>query len=522
MKAISYLIWRNIIGIIRNFKKKKGQLVLIVFMFVIFGVLLFANTQMDDINQWIPNEYIPAAFAAIVIFVSAFTINNGLKKGSSSYRKADINFVFPSPISPKLILIYGFLKQLAISILIALWFIFQSVTIRNLFGFTVNGFYIFLLATFIVVLYMPVSSMWLYSITLRKQGAKRVLSRIYLGIGIIFAAAIIALTIYKSDPLWAVNVLIGNNYFEYIPVLGWLVTLLKAAKFGFTYWTWTALALLVLGLVFILWRLLSSEIPFYEEVLKKTDEKESLIKAKRSGNTNLNLSSKKTRKEKITYKGTGASALFYRQILEYKKVGFLFIDKITIIMLVAGVVGGFILSNFNVNVSISLYFAIYLNFLFAFSGKWVHEFKNTLIYLMPGTALSKLWYATAANHIKHFIDGIAVFIPIFIILKLDIIMCIGYILAYTAIGAIYIYAEVLSRRLFGRMYKGNISNIFKMICIFVILIPAIVGFILLNNIFKQSIMVLRLAPLVIVIYSSIVSFLIMLLGKRMFKDIELM
>ncbi len=521
MKAIAYLIWRNLMGIVRNFKKKKGQLVLVIFMILIFGFMIVGNSQAEDFEQWIPSDYISTAFAAIILVVAALTIDSGIKKGSSSYRMADIQFVFPSPISPKLILIYGFIKQFALSILVALWFVFQSFNVRNLFGLDMNGFMIFLLVTFIVVLYMPVTSMLLYSITLRRGGAKNVMMKIFMGIGILLAVAIIGLTIYKGDPLWAIQTLLGGKAFEYVPILGQMVAILKAAKFGFTTWTWVSLFILCAGFILIIWRLLSSEIPFYEEVLKQTESKEKKIADKRSGASNMNLGPKKARKASVNYRGTGPKALFYRQLLEYKKSGFFLFDKATIILLVVGVIGGYLLNSSGAPLTIALYVSIYLNFLIAFAGKWVKEMNNPLIYIMPGEAFSKIWYATAANHINQLVDVFAIFIPIAIIAKVNPIEIVGYILAYAAIGAIYVYSDVLSRRVFGKLYHGNIANVFKIICIMIVLAPAIVGFIVLTMMFRDVQIIHILAPFAIVIYSALICALIMLFGKKIFENVEL-
>ena len=521
MKAMSYLLWANIKGIIRNIKKKKGQLVLWIFLIGMFMVMIFANKNVNDFQQWIPTEYLTSAFAGIILLVAALTINNGIKQGSSSYRKADIQFVFPSPVSPRLILIYGFLKQLAISILVVLWFVFQSFTIRNLFGFTFEGFYIFLIAVFFVVLYMPVSSMLLYSITLRREGAKSVMQKIYLWIAIALAAAFIGLTIYKGDPLGAAKILIGGQAFEYVPIVGWLVVVLKAAKWGFTAWTWGAIALLAAMLGVIVWRLLASEIPFYEEVLKQTDEKERRIALKRSGASNINMGPKKARKATVEYKGTGAKAVFYRQMLEFKKAGFMFVDKVTLIMLVVGVAGGFIFKNSNLPIAIAFYVAIYLNFLFAFSGKWIKELSTPFIYLIPGSPMEKLWYATAANHIKHLLDGAAVFVPLLIITGFDPVLCVGYILAYVAIGSLFIYADVLSRRMFGAMHIGTLASMLKVFSIMIMLAPPIAGFAIITGIFDSIMIIQWLAPLGIVAYCALISFLIMLLGRKIFSSTEL-
>ncbi len=520
MKAMTYLVLTNIKATLRYMKKKKGQIVLWVFLIAVFVMMIFTNNNVNESANWVPDEYLSTAFAALVILVAGFTISNGIKKGSSSYRKADVMFVFPSPVSPRLILIYGFLKQLGISVLVVLWFVFQSVNVRNIFGYTAQGFYLFLIPVFFVVLYMPVSSMLIYSTTLRKEGSRKIFERIALFIGAIAAAAFIYFTVKFGDPLEAAAVLIGGGWFEYVPILGWLVALLKGAKFGFTMWTWTAMGLLIAGLALILWRLLSSEIPFYEEVLKQTEERERLIEQKRSGGSNMNLGPKKARKASIEYKKPGPKAIFYRQLLEFKKAGFLFADKTTLIMMVIGVAGGFLLKKNHANIALALYAAIYLNFLFSFGGKWIKELSTPFVYLMPGSALSKLWYATAANHIKHTVDGAAVFIPIMIITGSDPVLTIGMIFAYASIAALFIYSEVLSRRLFGAMYKSIMANLLKILFIMILTAPAITAFAVMTSVPALE-FIAWTAPIAVVAYCSLISLLIMLFGKKIFSDAEL-
>ena len=46
MKAMTYLVWANIKGLIRNIKKKKGQLVLWIFLIGMFAMMLFANNKV--------------------------------------------------------------------------------------------------------------------------------------------------------------------------------------------------------------------------------------------------------------------------------------------------------------------------------------------------------------------------------------------------------------------------------------------------------------------------------------------
>ena len=60
-----------------------------------------------------------------------------------------------------------------------------------------------------------------------------------------------------------------------------------------------------------------------------------------------------------------------------------------------------------------------------------------------------------------------------------------------------------------------------MICILIVLTPAITGFIMITVFFKDIALVQMLAPLTIVAYSVLINFLIMLFGKKIFENVEL-
>ena len=240
---------------------------------------------------------------------------------------------------------------------------------------------------------------------------------------------------------------------------------------------------------------------------------------KKSGKGNINYGRKKFRKIKSGSIGSGASSIFYRHLLEYKKSGIPFIDKITFIMIGIGIGSRYIFKGGSMN--IILYVSIYMLFFFTFQGKWGQELSKQFIYLMPYSSLSKLFYATLADLIKYTIDGLALFIVSGIILKSGPIIAILCAVSYASFGAIYTYGDVLSRRFLGSTHSKNLEMFMKMGITLLVVLPGIITFVILSVISNGSASMQYVPYIILICYNLLASFLIMLLSKGIFEVLEL-
>ena len=64
-------------------------------------------------------------------------------------------------------------------------------------------------------------------------------------------------------------------------------------------------------------------------------------------------------------------------------------------------------------------------------GKWETEIKTPYLYLIPDSPVKKLWYSTLMEHVKAFVDGVLLCVPIGILWKVNVLEVILGILIYT-------------------------------------------------------------------------------------------
>ena len=92
----------------------------------------------------------------------------------------------------------------------------------------------------------------------------------------------------------------------------------------------------------------------------------------------------------------------------------------------------------------------YMTLIFTgYLGKWETEIKTPYLYLIPDRVVRKLWYSTLMEHIKAFIDGILICLPIGVLWRIPASEILLGILIYTVLQANRIYSKVLAQCLVG-------------------------------------------------------------------------
>jgi hypothetical protein len=517
MAALSYLLRRNILNYIKSLKKMPGLLAMyIVFLLLIVMMLVFGSNDEFSGNQWLTDDMRTVIFAALPLLALYFTVSNGLKKGSTFFRMADVNFVFSSPIDRRPILIYGFVRQLGISLLIVAWLFFQIANLQQLFAIPFDRLWIFFVTVLIAVLYMPVCSMAIHAAVLKRPGLKAWLNRLLLGFFAVLGGAFVVLLVKSGDPVASAHSIVGSPVFHYLPVIGWLKAMLEASVTGFSTYGIVSFGLLVAGLAGVVWYLLSADIDYFEEVLTETERREQMIADKRAGKTNFNQNTK-VRKARSYYRGSGPSAIFFRQLLEYRKSGIFLLDKGSILLAVIGLGMAYFLRDNPMRMEYMLYASIYLLFILSMAGRWSSEMNHHVMYLMPGLPLAKLWYATLANHIKHLFDGLLLFVIAGAVFGTPIVHSLLLAGCYAGFGALYVYSDVFFMRIFGTSHENFAAAMLKLLSISILAGPALVIVIWGAIIAQGSLTIIGLSYVAVIAYAVLASFLVMLLGTKLFK-----
>ena len=256
---------------------------------------------------------------------------------------------------------------------------------------------------------------------------------------------------------------------------------------------------------------------YYEEAAKFADDYAELKKRQKSGEMVWGVNEKKRSfrrvRERIT--GKGAKAVFHRQMLEYRKEKFFFLDKLTLFSLFLAVCFSFGFGKDAVGSSEAPHRpagrgGLYVSFCMSgYLGKWETELKNPYIFMIPDTPLRKMWYATLTEHIKAVINGAVICLPIGLYWRVPVWKIIFCILIYVVIQANRLYTMVITQYLVGETFGKTGQNIIRM-CIQMMLLGTGAGVAALVAIFINMDL---LFPIVLV-YSLIVTIAVRCGGRH--------
>jgi hypothetical protein len=153
-------------------------------------------------------------------------------------------------------------------------------------------------------------------------------------------------------------------------------------------------------------------------------------------------------------------------------------------------------------------------------GKWAQEVTKPYIFLIPGNSASKVFYATLADNIKNAIDGFALFLVAGIIFKESPVAIILCAITYMSFGAIYIYGDILSKRILGDHSK-NLEMMLKFLLTLGIIAPGIIVSIVISIVYKNVLFIKYLQYIILITYNLFVSFIILFTNASIFENLEM-
>ena len=385
------------------------------------------------------------------------------------FRPGHAHFVFTAPIDPKLVLISSAWMNYLLSIIVWILIGIGSMTV---FRIPVLSAVVILLAGCVLELAFEVSVMiFLYT---NDRVPEKVMKGIRMGIKIFLIACALAVILYfrknglTLDSVWT---LLDMPGLQMIPALGWQIAIYRLILLGpTTLNVICSLLYLVMVAVSVMAAIrMKCDGGYYEEAAKFADDYADLKKRQKNGEMVFGLSGKKRSFRRVREKigGKGAQAIFYRQLLEYKKERFFIFDKITLISLILAFIFSYGLSDSAADSGAGQMFLLgvvaYMSLVMSgYLGKWESELKNPYLFLVPDTPFRKMWYATLMEHIKAFVNGCIICIPIGIFWHVNPVEIIFCILIYVVIQADRLYTTVLAQCLLGDVFGKTGQNVLRM------------------------------------------------------------
>lgn len=484
MGAVGYLYRRTLANRVKKALHKPVTYVYIFFVLLYLSAVPYSLRVMAE-QMRIDS---PAGMVWALTFLALWIVPGNLaayaKRKGLVYRNSDTHFLFPSPVSPKRVLFYAYLRTLFMQVFL------------NLFA-VACGLIIFRAAVWRLALYVFFSlvvenvtegcmMVMLYgSERLGEEQRKWIVRAAY---GLIGVLALIGVYYYLTRGL-STDTLVSfleSDAVKLVPVVGWYISVIhllfgsvSAVSIAGSVLYGCLLAAVVFGAA-----RMKCTGSFYEDAAKFAEDYEEVLQNQRQGGNRMRIGRKqKFGRASVNWKGTGARAIFYRQLLEYKKSKFFIFNGNTLLSLGAGIGIAFLYVREGGFGGMDPYIipmvSAYITFIFtAMNGKWAKELKSPYTYLIPDSAFAKLLNATGLQLIQNFINGLLITIPGAVVMEMHPGAAVLCVAACTVFSSNKLYALAVAEITVGGVLGTVGKQMFQMFIQCLVISAAVLGAVL--------------------------------------------
>lgn len=433
----------------------------------LLGVIAYGIFMVFSLNEFFENLNMsdPTGFVMVLSFFALLTIPMNIytysKKKGLIFKNSDVHFLFPAPINPKQILLYAQIKQYITGLIFTLF-----LSIGGIIWFHISPWrmILFFMVSFIVENTLEGSLMVVLfgNETIPEKGME-FLRLLIKGIVVLLVLFLIYLFFTQKASIGVVGIFLNHPFLQVIPIIGWNIAFVRLLILGPTTLNMICTTLYCVSAIvmFLLAKNMKCKGEYFEEAMTFAEDYAEAMKKSKKGEVAFVGKKKKFKAATIEYKGTYAKAIFYRQILEYKKNRFFIFGVPSLICLAAGIGIG-IFAYYNPITDYKEFIVpaagAYITFIFSgYMSKWGKELSNPYTFLLPDSPLKKLWYSTLMEHIRALVDGCLLTIPGAIMLKLSIAETFLSILLYLCLQANKLYLNLLVEAILGNLL-GNVGK----------------------------------------------------------------
>ncbi len=489
MSAFSYIIKTSVKNFLKQQLKKPALLIVYV---VIIGLLIFSmSVNRTAASELGTSPYIWKSLALVYFAAQMYTVlRTAMTKGTTVFGLDDVQLLFTAPVKPQSALLYGVVRQMGKSLLIPLFLMFQMANLRNLLGMHASEIAALFVAMFLLAFVSQVIAMSLYALLAENYAARKNIVRVMN----VLAIAFVVSGLLQLAGGGGINALLGfyaNGAWGYVPLMGWLRASLAAAEGGnalISALFMAASLLLALPPLFVVWK---KQPDFYEDVLDTTQHKHELALLTQSGNKQeaaVRQMKVRVGKKGIGY-GRGASVFFFKQLLEQRRTGMMFLDMWTLINTIIVVAMCYFMGEaagmnespetMIIAVHVSLATLVYMQLIFYVStGQFGVEKKRPFLFLTPNGARSKLVMCNLLGAFKAAADALIAFLIAGAVSGFTLIHAPLAALLCGALSLLFTGAQLLSDWLVGDKHSKLLGMMLFFISAIVLLLPAVILFII--------------------------------------------
>lgn len=450
MGALGYLYRRICVNRIKTALRKPVTYVYGIFILFYIVIVPFSfKVLLDEFGG-----ASPSGMAAVLTVFGFWMLPTNLiayaKRKGLVYRNCDVHFLFPSPVSPKRVLLYAHLRTLVMQFFLNIFVAVCGALLFHVEAWRMAIYFFFAL----VIENILEAGIMMVTYGSEKLNEKHRKMLVMLSYALILAFVLIGVVTYLQKGLSMESVMgfLHGGAIQLVPITGWYIAVVHLIFMGPTTVNIIGTVLYMVFTVVIAvvaWKMKCTG-EYYEEAIQFADDYEVLIASRKAGNSEARLGKrKKFGKAEIKWQGTGAKALFYRQLLEYKKNRFFIFDGYTLVSLLVGVLlswlyvkeGGFTDDLAEFGDYILPVVAGYFVFIFStMSGKWAKELKSPYTYLIPDGPFKKLWYATGMQNIQYVVNGCLMVLPVAVVSGMSPLLTLLTIVFYVVLSSNKLYA----------------------------------------------------------------------------------
>lgn len=489
MESLIYVYRASIRNSMKRSLKKPVTYIYMVLAGCYLAGMLFTMPEMIT-DMGLDN---PKGLVVILSFFTLMTVPMNLlsyaKKRGLVFKNSDVQFVFTSPAAPKLVLLYGQIRQYIMGFVFSLLLAFAGVFWFHVSAWIMVAYFVLAFAVENVL----EASMMVLIYGNEGDGEKTAKVIRWSVIGILGILVLFGLYLFYSEnaSFNIVSLFLNHPFLQMVPLAGWNIAFIRLLLLGPTALN-VACTVLYCITAFVLgvlaWKMKCTG-AYYEDAMSFAEDYTNVLEKSRKGEAVFLFGKKKKyRKADIVYKGSYAKAIFYRQLLEYKKNRFFIFSPFSLVCLGAGCAIAFFASRNAVDLygifvipGVSAYIAVLFS---GYPTKWEKELMNPYTYLIPDTAMKKLWYATLVEHIRAFVDGCLIAVPAGIFLGLNAFQILLCIFIHVSIQANRLYLVVFVEAFLGKvlpmLFKRFTKIFLQMFFMGISIAAAVIGTLLIN------------------------------------------
>lgn len=480
MSALLYLFGTRIKNMLKDMKRHPSKLILILFYIALFVVVLVAGgrSHLEPGETYRPMAELYAMAFALYGAMYLMTAFHGISSGATFFTIADVNLVFPSPIRPRRILLYGLVRQLGTSLLVGFFLLFQYGWLSNTYGIAPGHLVAIVIGYAIATFCASISAMLIYTCTSGKPEAQKLVKRVLMAVAILVVVYCIYPAFTAQDKLGAIVAKANSLPVSIVPVVGWLRLFVAGWIGGEVTTLLLGLGLMILLIAGLIYALFHVQGDFYEDVLGATEVSYSAITAQKEGKlAEASPAHVKVGKTGIG-RGYGPSAFFYKHLLENRRARLFVLDTTSLIFLATTLVFAFFLRE--AGIFPIFLFATYMQVFSSSMGRWLRELTQPYVYLIPEDPFKKLCAICGETVYKSVVEAIVLLIPVGVIVGASVPEVIICILCRITFGLLFIGCNILCERLFGSVVSKALILFLFFIIILVMAAPGVVLGILSN------------------------------------------